>query len=224
MGNLPDGRARRALPKGPHKLDRGTVLASQRLRMFDAVIEVVSEKGYRTATVADVIARAGVSRRTFYEHFADKDACFAAALQHGFEDLMVEIINATDTGGVERDDRIAAGWRGVCEALARKPAFARVFLLAAPQAGGEIQDQYERYLSQAATALREHVTVARRKRPDLPAELSEAVAQAIVGAVARLLTTQLRAHGAERLPDLLPTILAVVNALLLVDIPPPSVD
>ncbi|MBF6331981.1 TetR/AcrR family transcriptional regulator [Nocardia transvalensis] len=221
MGNRSDGSVQRALPKGPHKLDRETVLASQRSRMFDAIIEVVAEKGYRAATVADVIARAGVSRRTFYEHFADKDACFGAALQSGFERMMVEVVTATNAGA-DREARITAGWRALCETLAGRPAFARVLLIAAPQAGGEIQDQYEQFLSRAAAALREFVTAARRMRPDLPAELSEQAAQAIVGAVTRLLATHLRAHDAQRLPDIVPTILGVVNALLLADIPPPA--
>ncbi|HUN79751.1 MAG TPA: TetR/AcrR family transcriptional regulator [Solirubrobacteraceae bacterium] len=52
----------------------------QRLRVLGALREVVSADGVGTATVAQIVARAGVSRRTFYELFADRDACLLAAL------------------------------------------------------------------------------------------------------------------------------------------------
>src|SRR5207249_11332900 len=55
----------RVLPRGPHGLAREVVQASQRARMLDAMAEAVAEKGYGAVSVADVIARAGVSRKTF---------------------------------------------------------------------------------------------------------------------------------------------------------------
>src|SRR5258706_9322051 len=60
------------LPSGRHGLTREAVVASQRGRLVDAMAQVVAEKGYPAATVADVGERAGGSRRTFYEQFADK--------------------------------------------------------------------------------------------------------------------------------------------------------
>ena len=74
------------LPRGPHRLAREEVLASQRGRMLAAIAEAVAEKGYAATTVADVVGRAGVSRKTFYEHFADKEECFLAAWDAGRRD------------------------------------------------------------------------------------------------------------------------------------------
>ena len=84
------------LPHGPHGMERGAVARNQRVRMYGAMIESVARKGYAKTSVADVIALAGVSRRAFYEHFANKEACFVAthniaarrtskALIHGWE-------------------------------------------------------------------------------------------------------------------------------------------
>src|SRR5918996_5397040 len=67
------------LPAGQHKLPREFVLRSQRDRMLDAMAQACAFEGYGGATVAAVIARAGVSRRTFYEHFRDREDCFLAA-------------------------------------------------------------------------------------------------------------------------------------------------
>ena len=67
----------RGLPGGWED-DRTLVTKTQRERMLDAMARAVAAKGYAKVTVADVVALAGVSRRTFYEHFADKEQCFLA--------------------------------------------------------------------------------------------------------------------------------------------------
>src|SRR5215218_10272373 len=59
-----EGEAPRTLPRGPHQLAREVVAASQRGRMIEAMAEAVAEKGYPATTVADVVSRAGVSRKT----------------------------------------------------------------------------------------------------------------------------------------------------------------
>jgi AcrR family transcriptional regulator len=69
----------RELPRRAHDLSRRTVRESQWWRLVEAVTEVVARMGYAGASVADVIAVAGVSRKTFYERFRDKEDCFLAA-------------------------------------------------------------------------------------------------------------------------------------------------
>lgn len=68
---------RRRLPHGP-QTDREAVARHQRARLLDAMVEAVSRQGYKGATVAHVIALAGISRRTFYAHFANREDCFLA--------------------------------------------------------------------------------------------------------------------------------------------------
>src|SRR2546425_573697 len=68
----------RRLPHGPNGMDRDEVARNQRTRIFGAMIEAVAGHGYHETTVADVIALAGVSRRAFYELFANKQDCFLA--------------------------------------------------------------------------------------------------------------------------------------------------
>jgi AcrR family transcriptional regulator len=66
------------LPHGPHRLDRDEVIANQRTRIHGAMIEAVARNGYEQTSVKEVIALAGVSRRSFYEQFANKEGCFLA--------------------------------------------------------------------------------------------------------------------------------------------------
>ncbi|HEX4186616.1 MAG TPA: helix-turn-helix domain-containing protein [Solirubrobacteraceae bacterium] len=66
------------LPPGPHRLERAEVLRHQRIRMHGAMVEAVAANGYEGTSVRQIIALAGVSRRSFYEHFANKQECLLA--------------------------------------------------------------------------------------------------------------------------------------------------
>jgi AcrR family transcriptional regulator len=66
------------LPHGPHRLARKEVVLNQRARIHGAMIEAIARSGYEETSVKQVIALAGVSRRSFYEQFANKQACFLA--------------------------------------------------------------------------------------------------------------------------------------------------
>ena len=110
----------RVLPRGPHRLAREVVEASQRGRLVDAMAHVVAEKGYGAVSVADVIARAGVSRKTFYVHFRDKLDCFLAAYDVGVEVLLATVREA----GAGETDPLAvarARTRAYLETLAAEP-------------------------------------------------------------------------------------------------------
>jgi AcrR family transcriptional regulator len=67
------------LPHGPHRLERDEVILNQRSRIFGAMIEAVGTVGYEETKVKQLIELAGVSRRSFYEMFANKEECFLAA-------------------------------------------------------------------------------------------------------------------------------------------------
>jgi AcrR family transcriptional regulator len=77
--SLHDNQAGGKLPRGPHKLEPEQVAADQRQRLINAMVQLADKNGYAATTVADLIARAEVSRKTFYEHFADREALLLAA-------------------------------------------------------------------------------------------------------------------------------------------------
>jgi AcrR family transcriptional regulator len=72
-----------------------------RQRLLDGLAESIATDGYRDTTVADIVRRARTSRRTFYEHFAGKEACFVALLTRTTGELIGQISAAVDPG---------AGW------------------------------------------------------------------------------------------------------------------
>src|SRR5579863_1182793 len=68
----------KGLPRGPQALPRERVAAHQRERLVEAMVQAVSERGVVATTISDLVARAGISRRTFYEHFDNKEVCLLA--------------------------------------------------------------------------------------------------------------------------------------------------
>jgi AcrR family transcriptional regulator len=125
------------LPRGRHDLSRDQVVASQRARMLAAMAEAMTELGYVNTPVAEIIKRAGVSRETFYQQFASKQDCFAAALEATIERLASTLATALGTSGspIERFDRALGAY---LDALVRDPATARLFLIESYAAGPEV--------------------------------------------------------------------------------------
>src|SRR3954453_4048235 len=90
----------RELPEGWED-DRALVTQTQRERMLDAMARAVAEKGYAKVTVADVVGLAGVSRRTFYEHFNDVEDCFVEAYAAATRVSLAEVESAVRDARLE---------------------------------------------------------------------------------------------------------------------------
>ena len=185
-----DAHVPTVLPRGPHHLGRDVVAASQRTRLLSAMAHAVAEKGYPAVSVADVVARAGVSRKTFYVHFADKLDCFLAAYDLGVEVLLRTMAEA---GAEERDPRalVRARVRAYLATLAAEPAFARTFLI-------EINAAGPRALARRAEVHAQFAAHARELAPDVPEELPLAA----VGATNELVSSRVAAGRVAELPEL----------------------
>jgi AcrR family transcriptional regulator len=173
--------------------------------MLSAIAEAVADKGYAATTVGDVVSGAGVSRKTFYEHFADKEECFLAAWDAGVE-LLLEAIMASRTEASDPVGRMRAGLRAYLETLAGSPAFARSFLIevvaAGPRAEARRAEVHARFAELLAT-LHEQ---SRAETPELP-DVPESISRAAVGAINELVSDYVRAGRTGDLLDLEDTIL-----------------
>jgi AcrR family transcriptional regulator len=139
----------RQLPRGRHRLTREEVFASQRGRMLEAMALAVGDKGYTGIAVADVVAGAGVSRETFYQHFADKEECFLAAYEMAVDIMrqaMADALAGRPSDPLARFDRAL---RAYLDLLSSEGAVARVFLVDVYAAGPralerrrEVQDDF----------------------------------------------------------------------------------
>jgi AcrR family transcriptional regulator len=118
------------LPKGRHGLSRAFIASNQRERLLDAIANVVAEKSYAGTRVADITDYAGVSRKTFYELFTDKEECFLAAFDAINKLLMDRMASAlTDLSDSNWRVRVRALLGEFLRFLAAEPAFARMCIV-----------------------------------------------------------------------------------------------
>ncbi|HEX2016705.1 MAG TPA: TetR/AcrR family transcriptional regulator [Solirubrobacteraceae bacterium] len=186
---------------------------SQRGRLLAAIADAAAEKGYAQVAVADVIERAGVSRRAFYEQFPNKEACFLAAYDAGVDLLLDAVAEAIETSGPDWPQRVRAATACYLAMLEATPSFARTFLVeilaAGPQALERMAAVHERF----ADHLRAVHAAARREIPELPA-LPEHAYRAAVGAMNELVNDHLLRCGSAGLTTLTEALVDVQMRLL----------
>lgn len=204
----------RQLPRGRHQYAREAVIASQRGRLLDAVAEAVAAKGYARTTVADVVDLAAVSRRTFYEQFADLESCFLAAYHAGMELLLEEIRQAVRVRpGTGWRDRARTSVEAYLGALAARPAAAWAFSVEAVGAGTAALGQRAAVLGRWVQQWRALQDLARREDPSVPCTPDEHLL-VLVGGIEELVRDCLRVRGAEHLPDLADRVTTIAIATI----------
>jgi AcrR family transcriptional regulator len=181
--------------------------------MLTAMAESVAAKTYGGTTVADVVAGAGVSRKTFYEHFRDKEECFLAAFDTGV-DLLLDAIAAAQPASGDSTwlGLMRARARAYLDTLASRPAFARTFLIEVFAAGPRALERRAEVLRRFAQLFKDLHDEARRQFPDLP-PVPEAIYVAAVGAINELVSEFAREGRTSELPDLEDTLLYLQVAL-----------
>ena len=175
----------------------------------------VAEKGYANTVVADVVARSGVSRATFYQLFRDRDDCFRAAYEAHAELLAtvmavgLEQVRASDDAPLDKLDRILGLYLG---AMVASPAVARVFLVEVYAAGPKLIEQRRQSLEQfvdivAATHDGEDGLLGTRPEQRFAAEL-------IVGAVSSMVTNIVGVGDLDELPVLRSKLMDLARAMV----------
>jgi len=202
----------RRLPRGTHGLDPELVAASQRTRLLEAVGRAVAEKGYVGATIDDIVRRAAVSKKTFYEHFEDKEECFLAAYEAAGEELW-ERVREAHAARSDWLERARAGIVAYLRWLAAEPALARAFLIEVAAAGPRAAECRERVRDRYAGLMRELQTDARAELPSLT-RLPDEIFHAVVAAIDDIVVRRIREAGAEGLPELEPILMYLQVALL----------
>lgn len=120
------------LPPGRHGLPADLVRAHQRQRLLEAAAAALAEKGYGRITAARVTELAGVSSRTFYQHFEDLWACVLAAYETEAGHLCASIEGACARPGADQRARARAGIAAALDFLAEEPAVARLLTAEPP--------------------------------------------------------------------------------------------
>jgi AcrR family transcriptional regulator len=189
-----------ALPRGPHALSREEVAASQRARLMAAIPDVVAERGYAAATIAEISRRAGVSPKTFYEHFEDKLDCYLAAYDEFARVLLARIGGELDADA-PWDEFVTAALTAYLGTLEREPVVARAFLVEIDAAGAVARARRRAAYIQFAALIRTRHELTRRLDPTL-GPLPERAYLGLVHGVRALVCDALEADPRARLLDL----------------------
>lgn len=191
------------LPRHRHGLSRGTVRASQDMRVMEATAAVVAEKGYAGTSVNAIIERAGISRKTFYELYANKEEAFLGA--YAAIDIVIGRMTAAAAAEHEPREMMRAGAREYLETLAGEPDFTRMLVVEALGAG-------PRALERRAEAFRDFIRVLALPLEDPP---DQALLLALLGAINELVLQHVVEREAATLPQLLPTVYELIDRICL---------
>jgi AcrR family transcriptional regulator len=184
---------------------RERVVEVQRARVLAAMVAEVAERGVGVVTVGDVVARAGISRRTFYELFADREACFLAAFEHGLRKMAKVVVPAFESGGRRWRNRVRAGLAALLGFLDEEPQLGALCVVSALSGGKEVLERRARTLKALQGVMDEgRVEAARGRKP------GALVAEGIVGAVFSVIHTRLAAGGRESLSGLLDPLMGMI--------------
>ena len=210
------GLVPRVLPRGRHKLDPQVVAASQRLRLLEAIAELVAEHGYAAVTIGDIATRAGTAKRTFYDHFPDKQQCFLAALD-GITDTLIQAVARFFAAPGTVRERCEYTLRGYLELLGSMPSTSKIFYLESMATGPEA---LERRMDMHLKFARNIVALSRAaERAGEGREISEQHALAVVGALHTLIYHQVHRHGPERLLEIADEVVPLAVTFLIARVP-----
>ncbi len=154
------------------------------------MVATCAERGYEATTIGDLVALSGVSRRDFYRHFEDKEACFLGAM---------DAILADAFRAAADEEEAVASLRILVELTGRQPAAARLCLLESYVAGRRARELMEEAMERATDLYRRALTERGAER-----ELPREAPGAILGGVREVVQRRLRAGREDELAELAP--------------------
>jgi AcrR family transcriptional regulator len=191
-------RAAHQLKPGRNKLSRSDVEANQRQRIMEAIVDVASLAGYSSLSVEEIVGTAGVSRRTFYDHFRSKDEAFLATVD-SVSDALVDRVTAAYGAADRFPAAIREGLAAFLGFLADEPRYADLLIVEILAAGPESISRRNRVMGEFAKMVREGAKRERTARQ--PPELA---AETIIGGIYEVVFSRVLQGQTTELPKLLP--------------------
>jgi AcrR family transcriptional regulator len=167
--------------------------ADQRERLLAAITQLAIEGSAHDLTVAQIVALAGVSRPTFYEHFSDREECFVRALEPAAEALLSAL--ETALASCEPQQAPSAAAAALVDFARAEPGLARLLMSDSLAGGRPALDARDRLIERAAQAIERALD-----RATTDASISAISPRLMLGVTSRLLAVRLD-RGEERLAD-----------------------
>lgn len=185
-------------------LERERVASIQRGRMLVAMTEVAVDRGAANVTVSHVVGRSGVSRRTFYEMFKDREDCLLAAVEEALCVAAERVLDAYRVSGSWRD-RAREALTALLELFDEEPVTGRLLVTEMLAAGPSALQRRQQVLDAVIAAVDEGRQEAKRD-----AELSRLTAEGVVGAVLSVVHARMLEADESELLSLRNDLMAIV--------------
>lgn len=177
-------------------LGASRVLEIQRARLIGAMVDVCAERGAGNVSVAHVVERAGVSRRTFYELFGDREDCFLAAFEDAIGRASRYVLQEYDPEA-RWLERVRASLVGLLRFLDIERPMGKLLIVGSLGAGHRAHERRQRGIAQIISLVDEG-----REDCKGGGELPPLTAEGIVGGVLSVLHARLIGDRAEGLIEL----------------------
>jgi AcrR family transcriptional regulator len=197
-------RVRSASVRRDDRASHEQVAEMQCSRLLAATVRTVEELGYANTTVANITRRARVSRRTFYDLFANREDCLAAVLEDAARRVGAEFARA-DLAGLPWRERVRGGLWTILSFLDREPILARVCVVQALRGSQGVLERREEILRELAVVLDEG-----RGEGARSSECPPLTAEGLVGAAFAIVYARLLRGERESLADLLPELMGMI--------------
>lgn len=169
----------------------------QRARIIGASFEVTAQRGADHLTVAHLVGRSGVSRRTFYEHFTDREDCLLAAFEHALQLASERVIPAYEAEKGWRE-RVRAGLLALLSFCDEQPSLARLLICESQASGAKVAER-------RAQVLGALTRIVDQGRDEGKAEnASPLVTEGTVGGVLAVIQGRLASSAGADAPSLVP--------------------
>jgi len=205
---------RATVPRGRHAPPLEERLSVQRRRLFQAAASVFASVGYADASAEAIARAAGMSKATFYEHFANKEECILALFDRAATLVLGAMADAARDAGNDPRERLRAGIRAFLDMLAEHPAAAQTLLVEVIAAGERGAERRDRVMAAFAAVIDAENAEAAARSGGLARLASPEDAFAIVGAVVELASRQLRLGEPEDIRDLEPVVERLMVSLM----------
>jgi len=202
------------LPRGRHAPPLEVRLPLQRRRLLEAAAAVFARSGYAEATAEAIARQAGMSKATFYEHFANKEACILVLFDEAATETLRVMAEATVAAGDDPRARLRASIDAFLDMLAEHPAEAQTLLVEIIGAGAAGVERRDRVMAAFAAAIDAENEAAARSGA-LTRFASPDDSFAVVGAVTELASRQLRQGRPADVRELRPVVERVLLGMTL---------
>jgi len=184
------------------------VVSEHRHRLLEGMAHAVAAKGYGDTTIADIVREAGVSRRTFYEHFSTKAECLIALYEAASHNALKVLRDAIDPSH-EWQTQVEQALAAYLSSMAANPVLLRTLFIEILGLGAEGLQSRRRVNQEIA----DFMLIAINGSEGQEAPLSPRMAMAVVGGITELILQYIEQDRVAHLQELVEPSSRLVRAI-----------